>query len=120
MAQAWHEGLPEDAFKSEEDRVYELAFAAIRKALAQALDFDRACEAIEVKDETLRRSIIDDMLKVLIAEEHFAKNIPLDELAKKLSVPLARLETARKEMFEDIEKSTVNAYYNNIEKGTEH
>jgi hypothetical protein len=91
MGEAWYEGLPDEAFVSETAKAYKEAEDRIREGLAKGLDFDTACSAIEVPDEGLRKSIIDDMLKVLIAEEHFGKNVPLDELAKKLAIAPERL-----------------------------
>ncbi len=104
MAEKWFEDLPEDFFESEADRAYRESFAQIRKGLEEGLGFDDACAAVEIKDEDLRKQIITDMLKVIIAEEHFAKKIPLEELAGRLKVQPEVLETAKLSMFEDIEK----------------
>jgi deoxyhypusine synthase len=117
MAEKWYEGLPDDAFKTETDKAYEKATAVIREALAKGLDFDTACRAIEVEDENLRKSIIDDVLKVLIAEEHFTKDIPLDELAKRLNVPVARLEDAKAGMLEDVKNTSIKAFYKSLGHG---
>jgi hypothetical protein len=111
MAEKWYEGLSEDAFKSEEDKAYEGAFAKIREDLARGLDFDAACSGVNVPDENLRKNIMDDMLKVLIAEEHFLRKIPLEDLSRKLNLPVERIETAKAEMLEDVEKSAVDALH---------
>lgn len=117
MGEAWYEGLPEDAFKSETDKAYEEASALIREALAKGLDFEKACQQINVKDESLRKSIIDDMLKVLIGEEHFGKNIPLDQLALKLNVSIDRLEAAKADMMEDVKNTSIKAFYKGLGHG---
>lgn len=111
MTDAWYKDLPEDAFKSAEDKAYEGAFAKIREDLARGLDFDAACSAVEVPNENLKKTIIDDMLKVLIAEEHFLRKVPLENLAKKLNLPEGRLEAAKMEMLEDVEKSAVDTLH---------
>ncbi len=116
MADAWYEGLSDDALKTETAKAYEKAFAKIREGLARGLDFDAACAAIDVKDEELRKIIIDDMLKVLIAEEHFTKNIPLDELAKTLKVTVDRLESAKLSMLEDVKDSSIKAFYKTLHR----
>ncbi len=117
MAEKWYEGLSEDALKTETDKAYEKAEAKIREGLAQGLDFDTACAAIEVKDEELRKSIIDDMIKVLIAEEHFTKNIPLEELANRLKIPVERLESAKSGMIEDVKNTSIKAFYKSLRPG---
>lgn len=117
MAEKWYEGLPEDAFKTETDKIYEKAEAIIREKLDQGLDFDAACAAIEVGDEELRKNIADDMLKVLIGEEHFTKNVPLGDMAKKLNVPVERLEEAKHGMLEDVKNSSIKAFYKSLGHG---
>lgn len=111
MAEKWYEGLPDDAFKTENATMYEKAEAIIREKLAQGLDFDSACAAVSITDEELRKSIIDDMLKVLIAEEHFTKGTTLDEMAKKLGIAVGRLEKAKAEMMEDVKEASGRAFY---------
>jgi deoxyhypusine synthase len=118
MTETWYEGLPEDIFKTVTDKAYEKAEAAIREGLAKGLDFDTACAAIEVKDSDLRKSIVDDMLKVLIAEEHFTKGVPLDELAKRLNVPVERLEAAKTKMLEDVRDTSIKAFYKGLGHGS--
>lgn len=117
MAEKWYDGLPDDALKTETDKAYEKATAVIREALAKGLDFDTACTAIEVEGENLRKSIIDDVLKVLIAEEHFTKDIPLDELAKRLNVPVDRLKAAKASMLEDVKNTSIKAFYKSLGHG---
>jgi len=117
MAEKWYEGLPEDAFKKETDKAYEEAAAEIRKGLDKGLDFDAACAAIHVEDEELRTHIIDDMLKVLVAEEHFTKDIPLDELGKRLNVSLERLESAKAGMLEEVKNTSIKAFYKSLGHG---
>jgi hypothetical protein len=117
MAEAWYEGLPDDALKTETDKIYEKAEDTIREGLGRGLDFDAACAAIEVEDADLRKDIIDDMLKVLLGEEHFTKNVPLDEMAKKLNVPVARLEEAKASMLEDVKNTSIKAFYKSLGHG---
>ena len=119
MSGEWYEGIPDDAFVTDADKAYEKAFAIIRQGIAQGLGFDDACGAIDVPDQDLRLRIIDDMLKVLIAEQHFGKKIPLDDLAQSLKLDISRLERARKEMFRDVEEKSVSEFYRNLQSGDE-
>lgn len=120
MSETWYDELPEGAPLSETDKIYVRSLAKIREGIMKGLDFETACAALEIADEKLKGHIVDDVLKVFIAEGHFAKGIPLEELGKALGLPLERLEKARAEMFEDIENTAINAYHTNTEKGTEH
>lgn len=117
MAEKWYEGLPEDAFLTETDIAYEKAVSRIREGLEKGLDFDSACAMIEAGDEKLKKHIIDDMLKVLIAEEHYNKNMPLDKLSDLLKVSVDRLEAAKREMLEDVKESSIKAFYKGLKPG---
>jgi hypothetical protein len=117
MAEKWYDGLPDDAFLTEADIAYEKAVAKIREGLDKGLGFDSACAAIEAKNESLKKYIIDDMLKVLIAEEHFNKNISLDEIAAKIRVSMDRLESAKLEMLEEVKNSSIKAFYKALKPG---
>ena len=117
MAEKWFDALPDDAFITETDMAYEKAISRIREGLEKGLDFDRACASVEVKNEELKRRIIDDMLKVIIAEEHYNKNIPLDKLSAALKTPLERLESAKAEMLEDVKNSSIKAFYKALKPG---
>ena len=117
MAEKWYDELPDNAFITETDEAYKKAVAEIRKALEQGLDFDKASASINVEDEKLRKEIIEDMLKVIIAEEHFTKNIPLNKLSEALGVPLERLETAKKSMLDDVKNTSIKAFYKSLKPG---
>lgn len=117
MSEKWYDELPDDAFKTETDKAYEKALAVVRKGLEKGLDFNTACESIEIADEKLKAGFIDDMLKVLIAEEHFGKNVSLPDLAQKLGVPVDRLESAKKDMLEDVKETSIKAFYKGLGAG---
>lgn len=117
MSEKWYDDIPDDAFKTETDKVYEQALVIIREKLANGLDFDSACATIEIEDEELKKSAIDDVLKVLIAEDHFTKKIPLDDIAKKLRISVERLESAKLDMLEDVRNSSIKAFYRSLKPG---
>ncbi|MHB8881575.1 MAG: hypothetical protein ACYC69_08745 [Thermodesulfovibrionales bacterium] len=98
----WYEGLPDDALLPEADRLYRQEINRVREGLSKGLGFEEAIKAIEEKDEGLRQTIIDDVLKVLLAEEHFAGRASLSDLAKRLKLPVGRLEAARKSMLDEV------------------
>ncbi len=117
MAEKWYDGLSEDAFLTETDKAYKEAVIRIQEGLVKGLDFDTACAAVEVDNEELKKHIIDDMLKVIIAEEHYSKNISLDKLAGALKISVVRLESAKAGMLEDVKKTTIKAFYKALKPG---
>ncbi|MBI5846842.1 MAG: hypothetical protein HZB31_02675 [Nitrospirae bacterium] len=120
MPEKWSDGLPDDAFLSEAEKTYMNALTRIKEGLAKGFDFDSASATVKIDDEFLKQDVLDDVLKVLIAEEHFVKKIPLEQISRKLNLPGDRLEKARTEMLEDIERSTIGVLHNDVEKETEH
>ncbi len=97
-------------YSPEENEIYFAAIAKIREELAKGCAFSEACGSIDVSDDALRGLILDDALKIMIAELHFVKEIPLQEVARTLGLSPARVAVASKEMLEDVEISAVEAY----------
>jgi len=102
----------------EENRIYEKAVATLRAELDQGRTFDHACEQLDDIDQELRALIIDDFLKVLIAEDHFGSGKGLDDIALDLGIPYETLETARAEMLQEVGAEMASQYRQNIEHTT--
>jgi len=94
----------------EEDRLHDAGFAAIREALASGLGFDAACGRIEAADPDLRRIIVDDFLKVTIAQRHFQGGESTEEIARALGVSAERVEFARREMLAEVAAASVDVF----------
>lgn len=89
-------------FNDEEDRVYRKTIEMISSSIANGMKFDLACEFIEIEDKGLRDMIIDDALKIEIAELHYGKGVSFLDVSKKLGVSMEKLLKANEEMMEDI------------------
>lgn len=120
MTEKWSDGLPDDAFLSEAEKTYMNALTKVKEGLAKGFDFNSASSTVRIDNKSLRQAVLDDVLKVIIAEEHFVKMVPLDKISQALNLPMERLEKAQAEMLEDVEETTINAMHKDIEKGTEH
>jgi hypothetical protein len=100
-----------DVSVSEEDRLYDESVRRIMNAvLKQTLSFGQAVKLIDVSEEGLKAAIIDDALKVLIAELHFNGGKTLKELCPILKLPLKTLEKAKAEMLSDVEEAAIEVY----------
>jgi hypothetical protein len=88
-------------YTAEEDKIYNDAIAKIREGLKNGLGFDEACSMADVADAELKEFIEDDALKIMIAEMHYAKGMPLDRVADALKVPVKKIAKANGEMLED-------------------
>jgi hypothetical protein len=97
-------------FTPEEDRLHEAGIAAIRDGLAAGLGFDAACARVEAADADLRRIIVDDFLKVTIAQRHFQGGESTEAIAAALGISAERVEFARKEMLAEVAAASVDAF----------
>ena len=88
-------------YSPEEDRIYTEAITKIREDVKNGLAFDKACDSINVENEELRSFILDDALKIMIAELHYGKGVTLEEVSRTLNVPMGRVSVASLEMLED-------------------
>jgi hypothetical protein len=69
--------------------------------MKNGLTFDKACNEIKVEDEELKKFILDDALKIMIAEMHYGKGVSLGEVAHALNIPMSKVSVASLEMLED-------------------
>ena len=53
---------------------------------------------------------MDDALKIMIADIHYKKGLPLEHVSTTLNVPIDAVMRAHGEMLEDIEISATQAY----------
>lgn len=104
------EGAVPGGFTPEEERLHEAGFAAIREGLAAGLDFAKASEKVEAPDPDLRRIIIDDFLKVTIAQRHFQAGESTADIAASIGTSVERVEFARKEMLAEVAAASVDAF----------
>jgi len=97
-------------FTPEEERLHDAGFAAIRDGLAAGLTFDKACEGIAVADADLRRIVIDDFLKVTIAQRNFQGGESTSDIAASLGISVERVEFARREMLAEVAAASVEVF----------
>ena len=104
------DGRQSGEFTEEEGRVHRAGFKIIHEGLQKGLTFTDACAGLEVVDPGMRLIIIDDYLKVAIAEEHFQGEKPLEEVAEGLKAPLEEVERARQEMLGEVQQAAADYY----------
>jgi len=114
MGEKWYDGLSDDTFHTEEDKKYKEAVEKIKDAVKSGMGFDDACASVNIEDAGLKKIIIDDALKVLIAEMHFAQKMPAEIVAEKLKIPVERVNAARDSMLEEVKETAVKAYNRGI------
>jgi hypothetical protein len=97
-------------YTEEESRIYNEAMDSIMEGLQDGLNFADACGRLEIGDKRLREYIVDDALKIMIADIHFNKGLPLEHISSEFKVPADVVMRAHSEMLEDVEISTTQVY----------
>jgi hypothetical protein len=97
-------------YTEEESRIYNQAIDEIMKGLETGMAFHSACDAVSVDDEALKRFIIDDALKIMIAHLHYKNGLALEEVAEQLKVSPETVHKANGEMLEDIARTTSQGF----------
>ncbi len=105
MSNAWYNDLPQ-----EQEEMYNESVRRIKSAVEKSMSFEQAASLLDVEDEGLKAAIVDDALKVLIAEMHFARRKSIADVAKALKLSPERVEQARVEMLSEVEQSAIDAY----------
>jgi|GEM_PF-1245518 DNA-binding transcriptional MerR regulator len=105
MSKAWYEGL-----ESPEEKRYEEMLQKVKAAVAQGLSFAQAASLLQGEDPELKAAVLQDALKVLIAEEHFQGQTPLEKLARRLRLPLRRLQEAKEQMLEEVKEEAIKRW----------
>ena len=98
------------SFTPEEDRLHGEGVAAIRAGIASGLTFDESCASLAIDDQELRRIVIDDCLKVAIAERHFRDGVATETVAAELRIPHERVLAAREEMIGEVARASVEHF----------
>lgn len=97
-------------YNDDEDAIYKRSIDIIRSNIGNGVKFDLACEFLDVKDDELKRLIIEDALKIEIAESHYGQGLSLMDLSKKIGVSMERLLKANDEMIEDIINTSTDGF----------
>jgi len=114
MGEKWYDELSDDIFLKKDDKKYEEAIEKIKDAIKNGMGFDEACNSIDIKDAELKGTIVEDALKVLIADMHFTQKIPTDKVAEILKIPVERVNSARQSMLEEVKDASIKSFHKDI------
>ncbi|MCI4625869.1 MAG: hypothetical protein L3V56_07895 [Candidatus Magnetoovum sp. WYHC-5] len=104
-------------YTTEEDKIYEQAMLRLKNAVHEGMTYDEACAHLNIKDQSLLTFIMEDFLKIMIAEMHYEKGMSLKEIADKLAVPHKQLIKTKEIMLEDIAITAAAEYHKETSMG---
>ncbi len=104
------ENLKYKEYTEEENLIYDEAISKIKEGLKNGLKFNEACSIVNIEDAEFKRLILDDALKIMIADMHYTKGMTLKQVADTLRVPIIAVDRANNEMLEDVGISAAEFY----------
>ncbi len=107
------EDMPEFSFKEytpEESKIYEEAINGFKQAIAAGKTLRQAYDSYEIPDKELEKIIQADFLKIVIAERHFGKHQPLEEIAKSLDVTQDLIKGTLARMLQEVGITAANQF----------
>lgn len=103
--------VSDPGFSLEEDRIHGQATAFLTAALKQGKTWKQASRALRVTDPEFKAIILDDYLKITLAQRHFQEGEAIKTIASSLKVPPDLLLAVRAAMIKEVEKASVKAYH---------
>ncbi|MBF0143396.1 MAG: hypothetical protein HQL57_06630 [Magnetococcales bacterium] len=100
----------EPNLSEEEDRIHTESIALIREAVQAGKKWERIVKELKVADAALKQIILDDFLKVTIAEHHFGQGEGLKAIAKRMHLPMAALVAAKESMIDEVRAASEEVY----------
>jgi hypothetical protein len=107
------EDMPTFSFKEytpEESIIYEDAIKGFQQTIAAGKTLRQAYDSYEIKDKELEKIIQADFLKIIIAERHFGKHQPLEEIAKNLDVTQGLIKNTLARMLQEVGITAANQF----------
>ncbi|MBU0481973.1 MAG: hypothetical protein KKG47_12815 [Proteobacteria bacterium] len=86
----------------EEELFYEQTIRRLRTEVDKGKTYAQACKSVREIDTDLHSEIVDDFLKILIAERHFGEGYGIDDIALLLDVSYDKIEAVRDYMLREI------------------
>ncbi len=108
--------VADPGFTKEQDAIYEDAMAELSRGLEQGLPWKKVTESLSVADPGFKAVILDDFLKIAIAQRHFQDGEGLKIIARSLKVPMDLLVALKAAMIEEVSQASVKVYNMNTGK----
>ena len=89
-------------FTKEEENIYDIAITEIRDNIKKGMKFEDACSSVKVDDDDLKLIILEDFLKITVAEMHYTHRKTIAEIAEELDIPVKSVALTNKRMLDDI------------------
>lgn len=101
-------------FSKEEEELYDREMNELLRLVKEGATIPDACRKIKTENPEMIQILKDDLLKIMIAELHYGKKMPLNELARKLDVKMSEIMRANEIMIEDVMHTVKETHLKNF------
>lgn len=101
----------EPGFSEKQEEIHAKAIDALRKAIKKGDPWKKAASNLKVEDKHLKSVILDDFLKITLAERHFQGGEEIQTIAHALHVPAALLIAVKEDMIREVKEASIRAYH---------
>ncbi len=89
-------------FSKEEEELYDREMNELLRLVKEGATIPDACKRIKTENPEMVQILKDDLLKIMIAELHYGKNMPFNEISSLLDVGVEEIMEANRIMIEDV------------------
>lgn len=98
-------------FSDDQERVHAEAIAFLQKKIKKGEAWKKVVEDLHIQDATFKAIILDDFLKILLAERHFQAGEAIKSIARLLHVPVELLEAVKEDMIREVRDASIEVYH---------
>ncbi|WP_130471319.1 hypothetical protein [Candidatus Magnetaquicoccus inordinatus] len=97
-------------FSEDQDLVHSRAIEFLRKKIKKGDPWKKAVADLTIADQAFKAVILDDFLKITLAERHFQGKEEIKSIARLLQVPVELLEAVKEAMIREVRDASIEVY----------
>ncbi|MEO5340193.1 MAG: hypothetical protein H7837_06705 [Magnetococcus sp. MYC-9] len=98
-------------FSEDQDQIHAEAMAFLKKRLHKGESWKKVTDALTMADAAFKAVVLDDFLKITLAERHFQAGEEIKSVARTLQVPVELLLAVRDDMIREVQEASIEAYH---------
>jgi hypothetical protein len=103
--------IVQPGFSEDQDMLHARAMDFLRKKIHKGEAWKKVTAELTIPDEAFKAVILDDFLKITLAERHFQGKEEIKSIARLLQVPVELLEAVKGEMIREVRDASIEAYH---------
>ncbi|MBF0184747.1 MAG: hypothetical protein HQM06_10220 [Magnetococcales bacterium] len=102
--------IVQPGFSEDQDQLHSRAIDFLRKKIKKGEPWKKAADDLTIPDASFKAVILDDFLKITLAERHFQGKEEIKSIARLLQVPVELLEAVKGDMIREVRDASIEAY----------